>query len=130
MAAGTYAGSLTVSRNGTAANPIVIRGVSRDAVILNAAGQSTGASLAGDYTRLENLTVQGSDWGARVNDTTGVVIRGVRFTNVDKGIDGRYGTTRNLYLCDNVLEGRRLWPDFGNNVENAEGHRGDGAGAH
>ncbi|MDP2323343.1 MAG: hypothetical protein Q8N51_04850, partial [Gammaproteobacteria bacterium] len=78
-------------------------------------------SLAGDYTRLENLTVQGSDWGARVNDTTGVVIRGVHFTNVDKGIDGRYGTTRNLYLCDNVLEGRRLWPDFGNNVENAEG---------
>ncbi|MEO8223453.1 MAG: thrombospondin type 3 repeat-containing protein [Gammaproteobacteria bacterium] len=121
LAAGTYNGSITISRNGTAANPIIVRGVSRDGVVLNAAGASTGASLAGNYTRLENLTIQGSSWGARVNNTTGVVIRGVRFTNIEEGIDGRYGTTRNLYICDNILEGRRVWPDFSNNVVDVEG---------
>ena len=42
----------------------------------------------------------------------GVVVRGVRITDVNKGMDGRSGQTRGLYLCDNVLEGRRLWPDF------------------
>ena len=121
LAAGVYAGAFTVSRDGTAANPIVIRGVSRDAVTLDATGRSVGVTLAGDHTRLENLTVRGSDWGARVNNTTGVVMRGVRLTDVDKGIDGRNGVTRNLYLCDNILEGRRLWPDFANAIENVEG---------
>lgn len=121
LAPGTYVGAFAISRDGTAANPIVIRGAGRDLVTLNATGRSVGMTLAGDHTRLENLTVTGSDWGAKVNDTTGVVIRGVRFANVDKGIDGRYGVTRNLHICDNVLEGRRLWPDFANNIENAEG---------
>ena len=121
LAAGVYVGAFSLSRDGTAANPIVIRGFSRDAVTLDATGRSVGVTLAGDYTRLENLTVRGSDWGVRVNNTTGVVMRGVRLTNVDKGIDGRNGVTRNLYLCDNILEGRRLWPDFANAVENVEG---------
>lgn len=121
LAPGTYVGAFSMSRSGTAANPIVVRGANRDAVILNAAGQATGVTLSGNYTRLENVTVQGSDWGARVNNTNSVVIRGTRFTNVDKGIDGRYGSTRNLYICDNVLEGRRVWPDFANSIEDVEG---------
>lgn len=121
LAPGTYAGAFTLSRDGTAANPIVIRGAGRDQVTLDATGRSIGVTLSGDHTRLENLTVRGSDWGAKVNNTTGVVIRGVRITDVNKGIDGRSGQTRGLYLCDNVLEGRRVWPDFANAIENAEG---------
>lgn len=121
VAAGTYVGAFSISRDGTAANPIVIRGASRDTVTLDASGRSIGVTLSGDYTRLENLTVQGSNWGAKVNNTTGVVVRGVRLTNVDKGIDGRSGQTRGLYICDNVLEGRRVWPDFANAIENVEG---------
>ena len=121
LAAGTYVGAFSIGRAGTAANPIVIRGASRDSVTLDASGRSVGFTLAANYTRLENLTIKGSDWGAKLNNTTGVVLRGVRLTDVDKGIDGRTGTTRNLYICDNVLEGRRVWPDFANNIENVEG---------
>lgn len=121
LAAGTYVGAFPISRDGTAANPIVIRGASRDTVILDATGRSIGVTLAGDYTRLESLTVRGSDWGVKLNNTTGVVVRGVLITDVNKGIDGRSGQTRGLYLCDNVLEGRRVWPDFANAIENAEG---------
>jgi hypothetical protein len=57
----------------------------------------------------------------KLNNTTGVVVRGARITDVNKGMDGRSGQTRGLYLCDNVLEGRRVWPDFANAIENAEG---------
>ncbi len=121
LAAGTYAGAFTLSRAGTAANPIVIRGAGRDVVTLDATGRSVGITLSGNYTRLESLTVRGSDWGAKVNNTTGVVLRGVRITDVNKGVDGRGGQTRNLYVCDNVLEGRRLWPDFANAIEDEEG---------
>lgn len=121
LAPGTYVGAFVLARAGTAANPIVIRGAGRDLVTLDATGRSVGVTLAADHMRLENLTIRGSDWGAKVNDTTGVVVRGVRITDVNKGIDGRNGQTRGLYLCDNVLEGRRLWPDFANAIENAEG---------
>ncbi len=125
LAPGVYVGAFTVSRAGTATNPIVVRGaggsLGRDAVTLDATGRSIGATLSGNHTRLENLTVKGSDWGAKVGNTTGVVLRGVRFTNVNRGIDGRGGQTRNLYICDNVLEGRRLWPDFAPGVEDLEG---------
>ncbi|MEQ1803304.1 MAG: dockerin type I domain-containing protein [Gammaproteobacteria bacterium] len=121
LAAGIYVGSFVLSRDGTAANPIIFRGAGRDTVTVDATGRSIGVTLSGDYTRLENLTVRGSDWGVKLNNTTGVVVRGVRVTDVNKGIDGRSGQTRGLYLCDNVLEGRRVWPDFANAIENAEG---------
>jgi len=121
LAAGTYTGAFSLGRDGTAANPIVIRGTSRDGVIVDATGRSIGVTLAGDYNRIESLTVRGSDWGVKLNNTTGVVVRGVRITDVNKGVDGRSGQTRGLYVCDNVLEGRRVWPDFANAIENAEG---------
>jgi len=121
LAPGTYTGAFTLSRDGTAADPILVRGADRDTVVINAAGQGTGFTLAGDHTRLEDLTVRGSDWGLRLNGTTGVVVRGIRITDVNRAIDGRGGATRGLYICDNVLEGRRVWPDFANNIENAEG---------
>jgi Right handed beta helix region len=121
LAAGSYGGSFAISRSGTAANPIFIRGEARDLVTISAAGSAYGIVISGSYVTLENVTISGSTWGARVYGTQGVVIRRTRMTNVSQGINGYSGTTRGLYLCDNQLEGRLPWPDASANGPNQEG---------
>lgn len=121
LAAGTYTGSLAISRSGTAQNPIIIRGSSRAGVIIDATGATYGLNIGGSNVFVEDLTVQGSDWGAGISNTQGVVIRRSRFTAVNKGIDGSTGTNRNFYICDNILEGKFAWPNVSSTTWDAEG---------
>jgi len=121
LAAGTYAGSLAISRSGTAQNPIIIRGSSRAGVIIDATGSTYGVNIGGSNVSVEDLTVQGSEWGAGISNTQGTVIRRSRFTAINKGIDGSTGTNRNFYICDNVLEGKLVWPNVTPSTANTEG---------
>lgn len=121
LAPGTYTGSLAISRSGTALNPIIIRGVSRSSVTIDATGAAYGVNIGGSNVFVEDLTVRGSDWGAGISNTQGVVIRRSRFTAVNKGIDGSTGTNRNFYICDNMLEGKAVWPDVSQATWNLEG---------
>jgi hypothetical protein len=121
LAAGTYTGSLAISRSGTAPNPIIIRGSSRSGVIIDATGSTYGLSIGGSNVFVENLTVRGSEWGAGISNTEGTVIRGSRFTSINRGIDGSSGTNRNFYICDNVLEGRLVWPNVSSATFGVEG---------
>ncbi|MEO1202769.1 MAG: chondroitinase-B domain-containing protein [Pseudomonadota bacterium] len=120
LAGGTY-DSFTVSADGTAENPIIIRGASADAVTIDASGRTYGVTLSGEHIYLEHVTVTGSTWGARSSNTTGTVIRYSRFLNIDRGIFAQSGTNRHFYICDNRLEGDFDWPTVGSVTFDAEG---------
>ena len=121
LAAGTYSGSITINADGTESDPIIIRGVSNGSVTIDASGSTYGVSIFGSNVYLEEVTVTGSTWGARTFNTTGIVIRNSRFTNVNRGIYAKSGTNRNFYICDNVLEGQHVWPLVDSSTWNDEG---------
>lgn len=112
LANGIYNGAITVSRSGTAANPVFVRGQSRDGVVINATGATYGATISGANVVIEDLTIRSSAWGMLLQSTNSVVVRRLRVTDVIYGIDARAGVNRNYYICDNKLEGNaRVWPD-------------------
>jgi hypothetical protein len=117
---GTYTAALVVTADGTDTNPIIVRGADRDSVIIDASGRTYGADLRGDHVSLENITVSGSQWGARTTGV-GISVTRSRFTSITYGIDGRAATNRFLYLCDNVLEGPHAWPDVSSATWDTEG---------
>jgi hypothetical protein len=111
LADGVYQGPFTISRSGTAANPVFVRGASRDGVIVDATGANYGFTVSGSFVTVENLTIRNSSWGMRVSSAQHAVVRRVRITGVSYGIDGRGGSKRDFYICDNVLEGiEAVWP--------------------
>ena len=112
LAAGTYPGLFLISNSGTAANPIVIRGADQDTVILD--GQNCTCrlfSIAGNYTYLENLTLRNADLGVRIQTggAQGNVVRRVHIQNTRLGITSN-ANQLDLYIADNILEGRLRWP--------------------
>lgn len=112
LANGTYSGAIAIARGGSAANPVFIRGQSRDGTIINATGATYGMTFTGANVVIENLTIRGSTWGMRLADTSNVVVRHTHITDVGYGVDMRDGINRNNYICDNLLEGNfRVWPD-------------------
>ena len=128
IAAGIYAGPLTITASGTAQNPIVLQGVDQDAVRIAAPGANSGLVVRGSHLYVRDLSVSGSFWGATTFDTEGIVIERVRFTDVSRGISGRSGTNRNYYFCDNVLEGRFTWPNVSSATWDEEGISVSGQG--
>jgi hypothetical protein len=73
--------------------------------------------------------IRSSTWGIALTNASDVVIRGTVITNVHYGINGRGGANRNLYICDNFLEGRGVhWPDTSGRTWNYEGIVVTGAG--
>ena len=129
LANGTYTGAIAISRSGTATNPIFIRGQSRDGVIINAPGATYGVNVTGSFVTVENLTIQASSWGMRINSPSNVVARQLRISNVSYGIDGRNGSKRDYYICDNLLEGREAqWPETDSSLWDFEGIVVTGAG--
>jgi hypothetical protein len=121
LADGTYNGSIAISRSGTAQNPIFIRGTSRDGTILNAAGATYGVNVTGSYVTVENLTIRSSSWGMRLGGAQNLVARRLRLMDVSHGMDGRGGSKFDYYICDNLLEGRAMWPTTDSTVWDFEG---------
>jgi hypothetical protein len=134
LANGTYSGAITISRSGTATNPIFIRGASRDGVIINAPGAAAAVRVQGaSYVTLENFTAQASSWGVQLNSsggtTSNVVARRLKITNVSYGIEARHGTKRDYYICDNLVQGKEAqWPEVDDSVWDFEGIVVTGAG--
>jgi hypothetical protein len=100
LAAGNYAGAITINSSGTADDPIVVRGADAVNVIIDATGATYGVRINGSHVYLENVTVSGSDWGARAAGAEGIVIRHSRFTSIDLGIHAKSGAHRNFYICE------------------------------
>lgn len=118
IAAGTYdVSSLTLSRSGTAASPIYIRGASRTGTILR---DTTGTvlTIAASHVVFERLSIVGSSVDSGTNaSSTGIVISGARtnvtvrdvtMTGVDRGVIGSAEQTGALvYNCS--FTGNNLW---------------------
>jgi len=113
LADGTYAGSFALNTSGTAADPIVVRGASRDSVILDGMG-CTGCNVLeayGSFIHIENLTIAHANRAIRFQTASAQanVVRRVHITDVTLGI-GSNPDQQDFYIADNVLEGRNLWP--------------------
>jgi hypothetical protein len=134
LADGTYSGTFSIDASGTAANPIVIRGQSRDGVILDGGGAGGNVLEAyGSFVHIERLTLQNANRGLRFqsNGTEGNVARRLRIRDVTLGL-GSTEDQKDFYVCDNDLQGPLTWPsvytDDGGAHANDDGInlRGDG----
>jgi len=126
---GRYRGPFHVEGQGTEENPIVVKGYSREGTTIESPGAEYGVRIAGAHIHLEDLTIRSSIWGIAVTNATNVIIRRTHITDVSYGINGRVGANRNLYICDNRLEGKGVrWPDTSGRTWNYEGIVVNGAG--
>jgi MYXO-CTERM domain-containing protein len=105
LGAGTYP-SFTMSKNGAANQPIVIRGESADTVTIS--GRVTLDDLQWVY--LENVTVQGE---IRLHGASNMVVRGCKVRTTSNGINFQIsdGVPRNNYIVDNDVVGGATWTD-------------------
>lgn len=98
---------LSINRSGTAANPIIIRGASREKVIMD--GLNCGCNLFevyGSYIRIESLTMRNADQAVRFfGPVTGNSITRTLMTNVQKGMNGQSGQS-GFVIADNQIQGR------------------------
>ena len=113
--AGSYP-AFTLSRNGSAGQPIVLRGESVDTVVIG------GRVTLNDrqYVNLENMTVMGE---VRMNGASNMVVRGNRIRTTAGGITFEIGAAvpRNNTIIDNDVIGGATWVD---NQLSADGYNG------
>ena len=105
LGAGNYP-AFTVSRNGSAGMPIVIRGASTTGVIIG--GRVTMEDRQHVY--LENVTVMGE---VRMSGASNSVVRGCRIQTATSGITFQIGDAvpRNNFIVDNDVIGAAMWID-------------------
>lgn len=134
IADGTYTGSFSINASGAANAPIVIRGVSRDGVILD--GQNCAScnivEVYGSYVHVERLTIRSGARALRfLGATTGNAALGLRIEDVVHGIGSAPGQA-DFTICDNIVHGRLAWPlistDDGAIHNDDQGIRVDGDG--
>gem|GEM_PF-3649898 len=113
LADGLYSGAFVLEADGTETNPIVIRGTTRDATILDGEGCLCNViEVYGSYVHVENLTLRNAQRALRfqTGGAVGNVVRRVHTMNTRLGF-GTRDTQYDFYFCDNVLEGRLVWPN-------------------
>jgi len=113
LADGTYAGTFSMQASGTADNPIVIRGTSQDGTILDG-GNCTACNVLevyGSFVHIEQLTLTRASRALRFQGMGAErnVVRRVHIKDAILGI-GSNPDQKDFYVCDNVLEGRLVWP--------------------
>ncbi len=113
LADGTYKGQFVISNSGTADNPIVIRGTSREGTIIDGEG-CTGCNVIevyGNYVTIERMTVRNGERAIRFQTVgaQGETVRRVHVANTQYGITGKWDQY-DFYIADNLLEGRLSWP--------------------
>lgn len=112
LADGVYTGAFVLDASGTAEDPIVIRGSSRDGTILDGDDCLCNVlEVYGSYVHVETLTLRNAQRALRFQSggAAGNVVRRVHTIDTRLGI-GTRDTQYDFYLCDNVLEGRLQWP--------------------
>lgn len=113
IAPGTYTGTFTLAASGTADRPIVVRGWSTAAVVLDGGNCRTCNVLevSGSHVHLERFTIANGFRALRFTgaNTTANVARRLNIKNVVHGTGSASGQT-DFYVCDNVIDGRLDWP--------------------
>ncbi len=113
LAAGTYAGKFALQASGTAENPIVIRGESREDVVLDGQGCTACDVLEvrGSFVHVEDLSIRHAVRALRFSGEKAAanVARRLHIADVVHGI-GKAADQTDFYICDNLIEGRLKWP--------------------
>lgn len=113
LADGVYSGPFNLTTSGTANNPIVIRGTSRDNSIIDGGNciPCNIFDIYASYVHVERLTLRNGQRAIRwqTNGATGNVLRKVRIANTDMATSGKPGQT-DFYIADNIMVGRVPWP--------------------
>lgn len=110
-----YPGTLSMTRSGTAQNPIVIRGTSQQGTILdggNCAACNVIEVYGTGYVHIERMTIRNAFKAIKFQDQNqkGNVVRRVHIKNTTSGITSQ-ANQLDYYISDNILEGRLSWPN-------------------
>jgi len=114
LADGVYSpGTLSITRSGTAQNPIVIRGTSQQGTILdggNCAACNVIEVYGTGYVHIERMTIQNAVQAIKFQSQNqkGNVVRRVHIRNTTSGITSQ-ANQLDYYISDNILEGRLSW---------------------
>ena len=112
VAVGVYPGRFELGASGTPDNPIVLRGSGQGTVLDG--GDCTACDVLdvhGSWVHVEDLSLRSATRGLRFSGegAVGNVARRLHISDVVHGI-GKNMEQADFYLCDNVLEGRLVWP--------------------
>jgi hypothetical protein len=121
LQAGTYHGRFNVTRNGTAALPIVYRGTGAGSVTLDGDGGTTSAShcvslVSRRYVGIENVSLVNCLRPVNADSSTGVFVRGCTIRPIaqllyTQGI--RAAFSADLVVTDNRVEMPGQWATIG-----------------
>jgi len=114
LADGVYNGDFfEIHGEGTAENPIIVRGASTEGTILDGGNDPSGnvIEVYGSFIHVERLTLRNCLRALRfqTSGAEGDVVRNVHITDVNWGI-GPQPDQKDFYIADNVVEGRLAWP--------------------
>jgi hypothetical protein len=113
LSGGVYRGTFAVRGSGTAQRPIVVRGAARNRTVLDGGGcaECNVLTVYGSFVQVERLTLRSAQRALKFqgNHAQGNVARRIRIRDTDLGI-GIGPPQRDLYICDNDLQGRLRWP--------------------
>ena len=113
---GVYQGNVRIGVKATAQQPAVIRGVSRDEVIIEGNGGGRIIDATGSaHVYIENVTFRNGREAVTAHSATGLVVRRCRIAGMGWGIRNtvRGNPGRDFYISDNVFEGPCKWPAVG-----------------
>jgi len=118
---GIYSGSFILNRNGTANQPITLRGALASITTIDATGHARGLLIAASHIRIENLTVLGASTGVAVNGSRlDISLQNLWIKEVKVGIHAM-GGQQDLYIANNVLQGGVAPGDVSSSTWNFEG---------
>ncbi len=109
-----FHGAYVLTRSGTPDKPIVIRGAGDGEAILDGDGvYRLFDVIYADHTYIENLTIRNCDIAVQAgirfaHGCSGLVVRNCRMENVGCGVNAQYGGSKNFYIADNVILGRKI----------------------
>jgi hypothetical protein len=109
-----FHGAYVLTKSGTPEKPIVIRGAGDGEAVFDADGVYRMFDVTyADYTYIENITIRNCEIGIMAglkfaHGCQGLVVRNCRMENVGCGINAQYGGSRNFYIADNVILGRKI----------------------
>jgi hypothetical protein len=121
LQAGTYAGRFDATRDGTAADPIVFRGVDPATVVLDGGGGTDSTSNCvrlrdRRHVFLERLTLVNALIPVNADRSVGVVVRGCAVQPVNRLLDTegiRAARSQDLFIADNTVLMPGQWEAIG-----------------
>jgi len=121
VATGSY-GAFQISTSGAEGQPIAFLGPNTGDAVIDGSGTGSGVVTVGTYSStpiswvvLEGLVIQNGTWGVDAQHSSEIAIRHNTIRDVDFGVINRRESDleRNQTICDNVIEGRTVWPASG-----------------